>query len=249
MIILLACLPKSGSTFIASIIGRLPGFVTLGFSPSGERREQEIDTAMVKRFTRKFIKRNCIAQHHVRASRSTIRCIEQFEMQPIVLVRNLYDAIVSLSDHLVCESPEMPFAYFDESFAKMEQEKRIEAIVDLAAPWYFNFYVSWWHYRPESIVTYEDVVLAGKYGIRRLIDRLGLDVSDQTIDELLRTTSRQTTRYNVGVAGRGESLVSRRCKEILNRYAEYYPLVDFSPLGLRRKLLPAPPPTVGKPIR
>jgi len=105
--------------------------------------------------------------------------------------------------------------------------------VDLAVPWYFNFYVSWWHYRPDLIVTYEDIVLGGASGIRRFVDKVGLQVSDDEIEGLLQTHDKTCDRYNVGIAGRGEAMLSGKCKDAIDHLANHYPLVDFSPLGLR----------------
>jgi hypothetical protein len=217
VIVLLACFPKSGSTYLADLISLCPGFRRGDFVPAYGRREQEICATRIER----FVGVDCVAQHHVRASERTLELTEQYQIQTLVLVRNLADALVSLSNHIVRESPVMPHAYFDTDFQEMSEARRMDAVVDLAAPWFFNFYVSWWRSRPEAIITYEETVLGGDFGIVK--SRLGL--SEDPVG------SPNPRRFNVGISGRGAQLGRSRLAR-LSRMASHYADVDFSPIGL-----------------
>src|ERR1700735_4223003 len=62
--ILIACMPKSGSTFLSDVIGQCPDFRRAVLTPSAGRREQEIDEQLLRRLDRVSF----VAQHHVRNS-------------------------------------------------------------------------------------------------------------------------------------------------------------------------------------
>jgi hypothetical protein len=167
----------------------------------------------------------------VRASAYTLELIREFDVKPVVLVRDIHDAIVSLTDH-VAATPEIPFAYFDKSFLAMPQDKRLNAVTELAGPWFINFYVSWWHAFPDAFVSYEEVVLGGVDPLYDWLKRLGVEASKEMVAAAAAKSRSEKTRFNVGVRGRGESMLPEASKATLRRLAGYYPVVDFSRIGL-----------------
>lgn len=210
MIVLLACFPKSGSSYLADLIAAQPGFSAASFTPYYGRREQELEAGLISAWAG----RNCVAQHHVRASEYTLQLIDRFQMTPLVLVRNLGDAMASLADHIAQEGPETPVAYFEERMGALSPEERLIAVTELAAPWYVNFFVSWWRARPDAIVRYEDVVLGGDLG--PVEQRLGMPIVAPT------EQGHSPRRFNVGVAGRGAPAA-----DYIGRLTAHYPDVDF----------------------
>jgi hypothetical protein len=230
--ILVACFPKSGSTYLSALIRSLPGFSPTLYTPSGGRREQELsEVEMEKAF--------CIPKHvvqlHVRASDYTLELIEKFDVTPIVLVRNIYDAAVSLAEHLVNESPVMPMAYFDRAIAERPFRDRLEAVLDLAVPWYFNFYVSWQRARPEAIVTYEDLILGGVERQTEYLNAIGLNINIVDIATATKKVQSLNTRYNVGKSGRGAEAITTRHRRRIEQLASYYPDLDFTSIGINAK--------------
>lgn len=228
MRVLVACFPKSGSTFLANVIGGLPEFKVESYVPNHERREQELcDTAIGR----------CngihqVAQLHVRASWSTMHLIGKWNIKTIVLVRNIYDAIVSLTDHIERESPSFPHAWFNETTAALPFEERLAAVVELAVPWFFNFYVSWWFGRPEAIVRYEDVILGGPERQAEFLVSSGVATCAEDVVTSLATIDPVTTRFNVGKAGRGAALLSPLQREWVANLTRHFSDVDFTPIGL-----------------
>ena len=152
--ILLACMPRSGSTFLSTIISFLPDFVRADLVPSYERRKQELSQPEIER----YLGKNFVAQHHVRLSDQTHNFIIRYALFPIILVRDIFDIVVSLNDYFSLESTITPVAYFTEEILGWSEEKRLEAIVDLAVPWYFNFFASWFHYGNRLFITYEELI-------------------------------------------------------------------------------------------
>jgi hypothetical protein len=231
--ILVACFPKSGSTYLSALIGNLPGFSPVLYTPAGGRREQELSEVEMERAC--SVTRH-VAQLHVRASDYTLELIEKFDVTPIVLVRNIYDAAVSLADHLANESTVMPMAYFDRATAQRPFQDRLNAVFDLAAPWYFNFYVSWQRARPEAIVTYENLILGGPERQNEYFNAIGLDTNIDDVGSSIRQIQSLDTRFNVGKAGRGAEAITLRHRGRIEQLASYYPDIDFSHIGIGRKI-------------
>ncbi|MCA0246941.1 MAG: sulfotransferase domain-containing protein [Proteobacteria bacterium] len=226
MRVLIACFPKSGSTFLASVIDSLPDFRIEKYVPDHQRREQELcDTAIGQ-----CVGATQIAQLHVRDSWHTATLIEKWNIKTIVLARNIYDALVSLTDHMARESASFPHAWFNQDHAAMPFPQRLAAVVELAAPWFFNFYVSWWHGKKEAIVRYEDVILSGH--LTSFLVEQGIAHSAADVAASLQQIDLTQTRLNVGKAGRGVELMTIQQRDWIANLTRHYPGVDFFAIGI-----------------
>jgi hypothetical protein len=229
--LLLACFPKSGSTFLASILAGLPGFQKVSLVPDYGRREQELSLELLLTAQRSY--GHFVAQHHLRCSQETRRLIALFSLQPIVLVRNLQDVVVSIRDHIQHGGTVIAQAYIPPD-APQWNNQRIELfIADMILPWYFNFYASWTDYPDRVQLTYEELVADPASAVRRLRNELDLVATDAEVQTAVETACLQpgSTRFNVGLCGRGKELpvgVVSRIQEL----ASYYRFLDLSPLGL-----------------
>ncbi|QPN64322.1 hypothetical protein [Synechococcus sp. CBW1004] len=118
--VLLACFPKSGSTFIRSKITLLPGWARADFVPTYGRRDQELERGAIMRsmLSPARFNKNIIAQHHCRASEHSLSLINKFNITVIVLMRQLMDAALSISDHWDRESTNGPTAYLDHNLLR-----------------------------------------------------------------------------------------------------------------------------------
>jgi hypothetical protein len=228
MIILITAFPKSGSTFLRNVLTSLLGCETVVPVPGRERREQELSRSMLATFSGG----TGVAHTHTRASRTTEELIAEFGIRPIVLVRDLHDALLSLADHLRTVSPRMPMAYFDETLSRHPLSDRVDAVVELAAPWYVNFYVSWWKSHPDWMVRYEDAILGGPAGIASVLDKIGVRAGIDQVERSIAAARGMNSRFNVGEAGRGVAMLTADNKTRLARLASFYPDVDFRPIGL-----------------
>ena len=104
--ILLAMMPKSGSTWLRLM---LQSYTTMPWARLAwpvPRREQEIEFALGAGFAHGFI-----AQQHVRAHKQTEQVLKSLHVTPVVVVRNIFDHIVSLKDHIEKRGPDIPTAY------------------------------------------------------------------------------------------------------------------------------------------
>ena len=215
--ILLACMPKSGSTYLTSLIQHLPRFQSANLVGTYEGREQELASEQLIGFHRM----NYVAQHHVRYHRATQNYIDQFSLVPIVLVRNLHDVVYSTYDHLVRESTVGPAAVVPRDLIGRPEEEVLSFIVDMMIPWYFNFYYSWQQCADKLVLNYNNWI-GDPVGTLRLIGvHVGFSLNDDDVRRSVEMTKGANVRFNKGISGRGQSL-PQELKDRIAKYAAYY---------------------------
>jgi hypothetical protein len=231
--ILIACMPKSGSTLLSEIIASLPGFTRVHLVDTYDRREQELCLHTADECLRKFGKVNWVAQHHVRNSEATQKIQKKYSLKTIVLIRNLYDIVPSLADHHRNQSIVYPMAYVPEDICKRDPEAHFKFIVDLVIPWYINFWASWDDCSDKLVVRYEDLIKDPLNVVQSILNYCSVEFKGDVAETVVQTrlADSASIRKNIGVTGRGDML-PQHCKDTINKFATYYPSVDFSRLGI-----------------
>lgn len=231
--ILVACMPKSGSTFLSTVLKDLTGFTNGPFVYRYSQNEQDLYLpSLVESYTK-----NTVTQQHLRATIPNKNLLQLFEIKPVILTRNLFDIVVSYYDHLHNGSIEVPAFYINEHFFELNQNEKIDLIINMAMPWYFSFYSSWYDvYKKNEMdllwVSYEELMSNKALTIKKIMKFYNIDVSEQEILNTLEASAKKQTRKNVGISGRGENVLSDEQKDRIRSYKTYYPWVDFSVLGI-----------------
>ena len=218
--ILVACMPKSGSTFLTDIIEALPDFKRYKLSPQPTAgRQPELDQDRLEAAGRG----NFVSQEHVLYSGWTARMCEAYRLKPVVLVRSLPDAIVSFRDHFRREGGAEHLGLADGRAAGVDDAKVEAMLARFRAPWYVNFYMRW-RTAPEALmISYEELIADSERTVRRVLDFAGASATDGAIARAIaKVRDLRQSRFNVGVCGRGASLQP----EILRELAA---LFDFFP--------------------
>jgi len=211
--ILLACMPKSGSTFASDVIASLPKYTKVSLAPALHRREQEICSYTIYR--KHFFKRNFVAQHHVRNSKYTQRVIRRHNIKVVVLRRNLFDCVASLRDHIRIESVVVPMAFISGEEAQKSDRDLEIFIARLVMPWYISFHMSWVEQAGVLNVNYENLTTDPTSTIREVLAFLGDCRTDAEINAAIkRVETENKSRKNVGIVGRGKS-ISHEAREII----------------------------------
>jgi Sulfotransferase domain/Protein of unknown function (DUF1232) len=223
--ILIACMPKSGSSLLSGVIARLPGYRRVQLIPDYDRREQELDEFCLRQVDR-F---SYVAQHHVRYSHWTAEMCRDYQLAPVVLVRNLLDVAVSLRDALRKDGPVWPFFFAEPRHAALSDADLEEMIVRLALPWYVNFYMGWRQAPDALLVHYEDLIADPVGTVGRVLAHSGATASTADIEAAVREIAADDeTRFNVGVAGRGAGLRPDLVPDVL-QMVEFYPEAASDP--------------------
>jgi hypothetical protein len=223
--ILLACMPKSGSTFLADVIGRLPGFRQVSLIPSAERREQELDEFCLRRVDHL----DYVGQVHVRHSHWTEDLCQDYGLTQVVLVRSLFDVVVSFRDHLRREATAWPMVFAEPHHAELDDAALELMIVRLALPWYVNFYMGWRRAPGAMMVSYETLIRTPAGVVGDILAFAGADTPAAEIEAAVARVRRAgLSRLNVGVAGRGAALSPEAVRAVLDMVA-FYPEAQADP--------------------
>jgi hypothetical protein len=226
--VLLACMPKSGSTYLRQIFTQLPGFSGTSLVPGYGRREQELSRELLVEQTAQ--PGSFVAQLHVRYSGVTADYIAEFGLKPVVLVRNIFDITVSLMDFMR-GAPVNPVAVIPPAFADWDDEQAATFITTMYIPWYFNFFLSWQYCSDKALVTYEELIADPVETVAHICARLGIAVDGGDVARAVPAARAGETRLNEGITGRGDSL-PEAAKQRIRKMASFYAGRDFSQIGL-----------------
>lgn len=234
--VFVACMPRTGSTYLTRALSLATGFPRANLTYRKERNEQEL---YLPRLVQDF-NRWTVTQQHVKATGPNLELFQAFDIRPVVLVRSIPDCIVSLRDHLLFQGwTRFPGIHASAQFPEWPDEKQLSFLVNFAGPWFVGFYVSWFEARASGEVDslwlrYEDLRTDWTTGIGRVLDYYDVPQTRDRIEQARSRldTARKTTRFNVGVAGRGHELLSQRDLDQLSQLASYYPWIDFGDAGL-----------------
>ena len=237
--VLIASMPRSGSTHLTLSVAGIPGWRSRTAVPSYGRREYELEAEQIRR---DWIgaKSNVVFGHHVRCSEHTLAIAKYYQLDIVVLVRNVKDICRSFSDFLDAGHLTWPYAVLDEATLLHIDRSgmRPSFIASTVLPWLFNFYVGWKQHEQAGgrvlFLRYEDLVDDSVGSLVRLMDYIGCSVDEQTIGEAVASVSstpRQGT-MNVGVVGRGDGyfLEEPIADALIEVFSSSYPSIDFSPI-------------------
>jgi hypothetical protein len=231
--ILIACAPKSASSFLSEALLEVTGFRRYFLAPLGEDRERQIE----RRSIPLFLATDTVSQEHLKATGPDVRLLREMHVRPVVLVRDLFDALVSLRDQIAHEPPApWPMAHVPRGFAGWDEARQLWFVVRMFTPWYLSFFASWCDaMRTLDVlwITYDDVVACTRDTIRSVLHHVGLDFDDDAIDAGVARVNRARIRFNRGVRGRGRRMLSadqqRAVLEIAEPFRHEY---DLAPLGV-----------------
>lgn len=235
--IVISAMPKSGSTFLSNALAGVTGYEHGYAACAYGNVEQELYLPRLI----DMVGRRVVVQQHFKANLSNLELLRTFGLRPVVQVRNLFDAIVSLRDHLVKENlNNIPALYPSKRFREFDAERQFDFLLDTVVPWYLSYYASW-HAAAASQaadvhwVVYEDARADWAGTVRRVLSFHCIDCGDERVEQVLnglREGPKSKTRMNVGVVGRGGALMSEEQRARVARMAGHYPDVDFRRIGI-----------------
>ena len=226
-------IPKSGSTFLVTALAEATGFMPffLGFHHLNEQ-----DLYLPKLIDSYSM--NVVSHHHTRATKPNLEFMREFRIRPVIVTRDLFDALVSLRDHLENESRATPVIAVTDDFFDQTPERQYDFLIDLALPWYINFYASWATAHGAGEIdalwlSYEDVMADQAGTLSRILNFYDLKRDQADIDQAIATAAASSgVRLNVGVTGRGQALLSEQQKDRMRALIRHHPGVHFGGFGL-----------------
>jgi len=226
--VLIACMPKSGSTFLTEMLRHYLQFPAQDIAVGYGRTEQEVNWLKLD----SVIDSDALfTQQHVRANELTLKAIRLFNIRTIVLIRNLFDVVISFRDHLIKESTHFPMAYVDNSFAQWKDRQQYEFVIDLMIPWYLNFLGTWIEAGTQKDIpllwlNYADWIGDPEATLKQIDTFCGLSHSTDAAVQAVARARQGGIRLNVGRTGRGRELLDSDLQAKVNHLLSYYPAFD-----------------------
>ena len=224
--------PKSGSTFLVTALVHASGYSRY-FLGQNFNSEHDLNfPRLVDSWAMPVV-----SHQHTRATPPNLEYLEQFKIRPVILIRNLADCLVSLRDHLCTESLITPTFCAQPGFADWPVEQQFDALVDLAAGWYLDFYSGWRQAQTAGVemlwLDYTTLITQPGQCLQDVMDFYHLPVSESQIQEAVNQTTSHgnTTRKNVGISGRGKSALTCAQFARLELLTGHYPDTDFTSIG------------------
>lgn len=220
--ILLACMPKSGSSSAARMISGFPNVRLAFLVPAFDIREQEIDLKILEQQLSANVGQTFVAQTHVCLSNTTRTFINDKLLVPLVSTRNLPDDLISSIDHYAQTDNAKENFLVPEGFNDRPLEEKIDYVIHFQTPWLLKFFKSWIRYERfrEVWLKYEDLSRDNLDYLRKIPAMLGLDLEiDAAADGPQHLSTR---RLNRGVNGRGRDLMSPSQLELIEKMIAMY---------------------------
>jgi len=226
--IFISAFPKSGSTYLVKTLATVTGFQSF-FLGYHQLNEQDLYLPnLIDAWSM-----DTISHQHTRPSQPNLALMSQFSIRPVILTRNIHDALVSLTDHLETESIYTPLLDLPDNFMERPRHARLDLVIDLAAPWYIRFAADWSRAKRDCLwLRYEDLIVDGVATVNNILHFHGLDATMSSIEQALAEARKGDSRFNQGIEGRGNREFNDNQKTRIYRLAQHYPDTDFSVIGL-----------------
>ena len=238
-LILVVAAPRTGSTYLSNVLGkstRLP-FARLCAAYSTNEHDLYLPALCIMNRT------GCVSHLHMKGTYHNASLMRSFGIKPIILVRNIFDIVVSLMGDLRRKEKQADFGsglhgysfiWQDENIKNCSDQQLLDVIIDLIVPWYVNYYVSWYRLCEQCVVigkwvSYENMMANKREVVIDILDFVGARIAANNFDEIL---DFRAPTFNIGNSGRGEEHLSIAQKERIKHLFSYYPDVNFKYYGL-----------------
>lgn len=213
--IFIACFPKSGSTYLAILLSKVTGFKILNAMQFAKHNEQDIYKVKL----RKFLSVNSVTQQHARGTENNVGLLIKYNIKPIILVRNIFDTLISYYDHLENEDYRVPMGFVHKEYFNMARQEKLDFLIKVHLPWYFNFLMSWREASKDINtlwITYDQLFTDQTNTIQKILKFYKLSRSNNDIKSAIATIKKRKTRFNIGISGRGKLISEQQKREIVN---------------------------------
>src|SRR5438132_2190295 len=119
----IACVPKSASTFLKNLLVNLTGYRDLFTVYAAGQSEHEIYLPTL----RDSAELDTVTQQHCRASDANVHLMQAFGIRPVVLVRNIFDSVMSLFDFHINGASQT--SYFRAHRQALELELKLQPLI------------------------------------------------------------------------------------------------------------------------
>jgi len=228
-ILFISTFPKSGSTYLSALLRSITGFPSGEFVQFFTHNEQDIFEIKLQ----SLIGKNVVVKEHTKGTCNNIALMKKYNISPVVLLRNIFDVVVSTNDHFRNEDDRGPSVYIHPEFHRMSEEEKFDFLIANCLPWYFSFFASWRDAQkelPVHFVTYERLFSDQLAEVKKIVSFWGLSnkYDDAHIISAIESMPSSGNRKNVGRAGRGRELMNAEQQSRVLQLAKSWKISDNS---------------------
>jgi hypothetical protein len=228
--ILFCAQEKSGSHHINLLLSMALGYHShpIGYNQKGNK------IYFPRVLAAKFLGKNTISRCHAPSDLDVTRLIRNLDLKPLVLTRNLLDALVSRCDHIkrTDVGDDIKSTTQFRKFYRGDNEYQLDIAIEMFANKFINFFTSWEAYNGELIhITYEEMVEDEIGLVNRVAETLGCEVVGDVEEISSEIKKAGGANFNKGVIGRGRELLNERQKKEIGRRADILGCDDEQFLG------------------
>ena len=238
-LVVVAATPKAGSTFLVNTLIRITGLRGFRLCAAYSTNEHDLYLPALCLMNRY----GCVSQLHMKGTFHNAALMRTFGIKPVILIRRIEDIVVSLQHDLKEKRQRRSlgtgrsgysFVCQDQSTKELSDERLLDMIIDLAVPWFVNFYVSWYRLCHQGAVealwvTYEELFGDKEKTVRRVLGFLGLRYTAAIDPGIL---SRKYRTFRDGRVGQGALTLTAEQQRRLRERFSYYADVDFGKYGI-----------------
>lgn len=220
--IFVVCTPKSGSSFVVTLLQTVTGFghlrPVLGGRPMLEADPHQ---GVIESWPQPSV-----SQLHCHAKPGTLELCTRLSIRPIFLTRNIFDSLLSMKEYI----DTLPHRdLFSGYYTLTSEDERRAYLVNVYAPIVVRIVAGWYAAWKDGTVpihwcTYEDFFADPLPQASHMLRHLGLDHPDARIEEAIAAAreDKATTKFNKGVPGRGMASFAaeeqRRVLDLIDSY-------------------------------
>ena len=221
---------KSGSTYLSELLRIITGHRRRSIGGSSN----DISKGTINRIAFQ----HSVVQTHTMSTGNNVKLLQRYHFKPVVLVRNIFDVVVSLHD-FVPKFPLLHMGHLHKKYFTMDKDAQIDHLIRFCVPWFLSFYVSWREVEESKElethwVRYEDIFPDPTDVAVKILDFYGLSCPEERIASALKEIESVSTRKNVGTKGRGKTTLTDAHRGRIHDLARVWDLAPdyFSSIGI-----------------
>jgi len=239
--IAISSFPSSASTYLKTLLSKVFDAPVVNIHTGYEYNED----ALLRYYCSNFI-----SNSHLPCRSPDVEKLNKFQLKPIILVRNIFDVLISAKDHTDRYDNFNPIIdRIPRCWQELSEERKKEVILKFYLPFYVNFYVSWYYAKVENrihceFLAHEDFTDDKKIfeKLPHVLNSIGVPTSKESLakhkaimqQERNGKKSEISKLINKGVKGRGSDYFSDDEKQYIFNYFTMYNDVDFEKIGIKK---------------
>lgn len=239
-LVLLAFAPKSAGTFFrTAIIQATGGQLARIVHAEGGRDAAPYLPTLIAYYLGAITPKPLVTHVHMPASLGNRNFLNAFDIKPVIMIRSIPDMLASLWD-MVGKDPNLPMGLsflVPTRFPSMTHEEKADLMIDMAGPWYVNYFATWMRYIQSDpdrvcVLHYHDFKSDPAAVLEKALAHARLPRSREQCQAALDSVweERNDYRFNKGERGRGDRYFTpahiARLERMLGHYEILAPLTD-----------------------